>query len=163
SHISILDNGRGMTDTELEEAMTLGTINPLDERDPTDLGRFGLGLKTASFSQCRRLTVASKVMDGEIVCLRWDLDAIAADPDSGWRIFEGAALGSEHLLTPLAEKSSGTLVLWARMDRGVTHGSSVDNFLDLTYDVESRLAMFFHRLIEGTQPNFRLFINDQIL
>src|SRR5690554_3947392 len=51
SRISVLDNGRGMSDAELEEAMTLGTINPLDERASTDLGRFGMGLKTASFSQ----------------------------------------------------------------------------------------------------------------
>lgn len=163
SHISILDNGRGMTDAELENAMTLGTINPLDERAPTDLGRFGLGLKTASFSQCRRLTVASKVMDGELVCLRWDLDAIASDPEIGWKIFEGTATGSEHLLAPLAEKPSGTLVLWEKLDRVVTSGSTVDDFLDLTYDVESRLAMIFHRLIEGFQPHFRLFLNKKLL
>lgn len=163
SHISILDNGLGMTDAELEKAMTLGTINPLDERASTDLGRFGLGLKTASFSQCRRLTVASKVIHGEIVCLRWDLDAIAADPEGGWKIFEGTALGSENLLAPLAEKPSGTLVLWEKMDRVVTYGSTVDDFLDLTYDVESRLAMIFHRLIEGTQPHFRLSLNKKLL
>ncbi len=70
SRISILDDGRGMSDPELEAAMTLGTINPLDERAPTDLGRFGLGLKTASFSQCRSLTVASKREGGPLVCLR---------------------------------------------------------------------------------------------
>lgn len=163
SRISIFDNGRGMTDAELEEAMTLGTINPLSERASTDLGRFGLGLKTASFSQCRRLTVASKALDGEIVCLRWDLDAIAADPEGGWKIFEGAAPESKHLLEPLADISSGTLVLWERIDRVVTPGSNVNDFLDLTYDVESRLAMIFHRLIEGPRPNLRLFINNKIL
>ena len=81
SRISILDNGRGMSDPELEAAMTLGAINPLDERAPTDLGRFGLGLKTASFSQCRSLTVASKRAGEPLFCLRWDLDAIASDPD----------------------------------------------------------------------------------
>ena len=83
SRISILDNGRGMSDSELEAAMTLGTINPLDKRAHTDLGRFGLGLKTASFSQCRSLTVASKREGGPLVCLRWDLDAIASDPEGG--------------------------------------------------------------------------------
>lgn len=93
SRISVLDDGRGMNDPELEAAMTLGTINPLDERAPTDLGRFGLGLKTASFSQCRSLTVASKREGQKIVCLRWDLDAIASDPegipnsaDADWKI-----------------------------------------------------------------------------
>lgn len=163
SRISILDDGRGMADPELEAAMTLGTINPLDERAPTDLGRFGLGLKTASFSQCRRLTVASRCKGGEIVSLRWDLDAIAADPAGGWRIFEGPAPGSECFLEPLASLCSGTLVLWERMDRVVTPGSNFDHFADLATDVESRLAMIFHRLLEGPRPDFRLFINDKLV
>lgn len=161
SRISILDDGRGMTDAELEAAMTLGTINPLDERAPTDLGRFGMGLKTASFSQCRRLTVASRREGGEFVCLRWDLDAIAADPAGGWLMFEGPAPGSEQFVAPLAGLRSGTLVLWERMDRVVTPGSNLDHFADLADDVESRLAMIFHRLIEGPRPAFRLFINER--
>lgn len=161
SRISILDDGRGMTDPELEAAMTLGTINPLDERAPTDLGRFGLGLKTASFSQCRRLTVASRREGGGIVCLRWDLDAIATDPEGGWRMFEGPSPGSERFLEPLAALRSGTLVLWERMDRVVTPGSNFDHFADLAIDAESRLAMIFHRLLEGHRPEFRLFINDR--
>lgn len=161
SRISILDDGRGMSDAELEAAMTLGTINPLDERAPTDLGRFGMGLKTASFSQCRRLTVASKREGGAVVCLRWDLDAIAADPESGWLMFEGPAPGSEQFIEPLAGLRSGTLVLWERMDRVVTSGSELDHFADLTDDVESRLAMTFHRLIEGPRADFRLLINGK--
>jgi hypothetical protein len=161
SRISILDNGRGMSDPELEAAMTLGTINPLDERAPTDLGRFGLGLKTASFSQCRSLTVASKREGGELVCLRWDLDAIASDPDGGWRMLEGPSNNSERFLEPLSVLRSGTLVLWERMDRVVTPGSNFDHFADLAIDVESRLAMIFHRLIEGHRPYFRLFVNDR--
>lgn len=161
SRISILDAGRGMSDPELEAAMTLGTINPLDERAPTDLGRFGLGLKTASFSQCRSLTVASKREGGELVCLRWDLDAIASDPEGGWRMFEGPDPGSESFLEPLAALRSGTLVLWERMDRVVTAGSDFDHFAELAFDVECRLAMIFHRLLEGPRPAFRLFLNDR--
>ena len=163
SRISILDDGRGMSDPELEAAMTLGTINPLNERSPTDLGRFGLGLKTASFSQCRRLTVASRREEGQIVCLRWDLDAIASDPEGGWRMYEGPADGSERFLEPLSALRSGTLVLWERMDRVVTADSTLDHFADLVDDVESRLAMIFHRLIEGSRPDFRLFINNRLV
>ncbi len=161
SRISILDDGRGMSDVELEAAMTLGAINPLEERAPTDLGRFGMGLKTASFSQCRRLTVASRRDGGEIACLRWDLDAIAADPEGSWRLFEGPVPGSERFIEPLLGRRSGTLVLWEKMDRIVTPGYSLDHFADLIDDVESRLAMIFHRLIEGALPDFRLFINDK--
>ncbi|RZS39956.1 histidine kinase/DNA gyrase B/HSP90-like ATPase [Limnobacter thiooxidans] len=161
SRISILDNGCGMSDPELEAAMTLGVLNPLDERAPNDLGRFGLGLKTASFSQCRSLTVASKRIGQEIVCLRWDLDAIASDPEGGWRMYEGPAVGSESFIEPLAEMSSGTIVLWEKMDRVVTPGSDLNHFADLADDVELRLAMIFHRLLEGSNPDFQLYMNSR--
>ena len=60
SSVAIVDNGRGMSPSELESAMHLGGTNPLVQRDSRDLGRFGLGMKTAAFSQCRRLTVLSR-------------------------------------------------------------------------------------------------------
>ena len=74
--IGILDDGAGMTRDELLEAMRPGTRNPLEPRHQTDLGRFGLGLKTASFSQCRRLTVLTR-RKGRTSCARWDLDTVA--------------------------------------------------------------------------------------
>lgn len=163
SRISILDNGRGMDDAELETAMTLGAKSPLDERAPSDLGRFGMGLKTASFSQCRCLTVVSRRMSGPVSCLRWDLDAIAASPDDGWRMFEGPTRGSEAFIEPADALRSGTMVLWERLDRIVTPGYDLDHFADLVADVELRLAMVFHRLLEGPGPAFRLFINDKLV
>ena len=60
SWIRLSDDGRGMTETELRDAMRLGSQSPLEERCSADLGRFGLGLKTASLSQCRRLSVVSR-------------------------------------------------------------------------------------------------------
>ena len=163
SRISILDNGRGMDDAELEAAMTLGAKNPLDDRAPNDLGRFGMGLKTASFSQCRCLTVASRRMSGPVSCLRWDLDAIAASTDVGWRMFEGAARGSEAFVEPVDALHSGTIVLWEQLDRVVTPGYTIDHFADLVDDVELRLAMVFHRLLEGPSPVIRLFLNDKLV
>src|SRR4051812_22136852 len=59
SYVSFLDDGSGMTGEELTQAMRAGSRSPLEDRDTSDLGRFGLGLKTASFSQCRQLTVSS--------------------------------------------------------------------------------------------------------
>lgn len=163
SRVSILDNGRGMDDAELEAAMTLGAKNPLDDRAPNDLGRFGMGLKTASFSQCRCLTVASRRMSGPVSCLRWDLDAIAASTDVGWRMFEGAARGSEAFVEPVDALHSGTIVLWEQLDRIVTPGYTLDHFADLVDDVELRLAMVFHRLLEGPSPVVRLFLNDKVV
>jgi len=161
SRISVLDNGRGMDDAELESAMRLGDRSPLDERAPEDLGRFGMGLKTASFSQCRRLTVASKKKGGLICCLRWDLDAIAARPDDGWIIFEGPSEGSEGYFSEMDGLESGSLVLWETLDRIVTGGYTSDHFVDLIDDVERRLAMVFHRMLQGPGAKLRLFINGR--
>ncbi len=161
SRISVFDNGHGMNDAELERAMRLGGKSPLDERTSSDLGRFGMGLKTASFSQCRRLTVASISEIGAPCCLRWDLDAIAARTDDGWIIFEGPAQGSEQFLAPIMGCNSGTLVLWEQLDRIVTDGYTPDNFVDLIDNVERHLAMVFHRMLQGSHPKLRLFINGQ--
>jgi hypothetical protein len=161
SRISVLDDGRGMDDAGLESAMRLGDKSPLSERAPDDLGRFGMGLKTASFSQCRRLTVATLLEGGSPCCLRWDLDAIAVRPNDDWLLFEGAAEGSERFFTPLSEMRRGTLVLWERLDRVVTVGYTVDDFADLIDDVERRLAMVFHRLLQGSRPRLHLMLNGR--
>lgn len=160
SRIAVLDNGDGMDDGELERAMRLGERSPLDTRSAHDLGRFGLGLKTASFSQCRRLTVASK-KDGEIHCLRWDLDVLAASKDGGWHLLEGAAPGSETILDNLNAFPSGTLVLWEVLDRVVVPGFTEQDFLDSMDRIESHLAMVFHRYLGGPRPRLYLTINGR--
>lgn len=160
SRVLILDNGRGMSDPELEGAMRLGDKSPLAEREVHDLGRFGMGMKTASLSQCRRLTVAS-VKDGVLSCLRWDLDELAANPESDWLLFEGPAEGSQQQLHGLHDKKSGTLVLLEKLDRIVTAGYSADNFNDLIDDVEPHLAMVFHRLLQGPRARIKLLLNGR--
>ena len=160
SCVAVLDNGRGMDDATLESAMRLGDRNPLEKRDSTDLGRFGMGLKTASFSQCRRLTVAS-VKDGASSCLRWDLDALANQASGDWLLFEGPASGSEKLLEPVTWISSGTLVLWETLDRIVTNGFVADDFNDLIDRVESHFAMVFHRFLESPHERLKIFLNDK--
>ena len=74
--IAIIDDGIGMHEVELIEAMRPGSRNPLEEREDHDLGRFGLGLKSASFSQCRQLTVISRKA-GLTSAATWDLDTVA--------------------------------------------------------------------------------------
>lgn len=160
SRVLILDNGRGMSDKELEGAMRLGDKNPLTERDARDLGRFGMGLKTASFSQCRRLTVAS-VKDGVTSCLRWDLDELASSPDSDWLLFEGPAEESRQHLDALEGTMAGTLVLWETLDRIVSSGYTADNFNDLVDNVESHLGMVFHRLLQSQRSQVELLLNGR--
>ena len=160
SRVAILDNGRGMTDVELESAMTLGDKSPLEERKPGDLGRFGMGLKTASFSQCRRLTVASSKA-GARSCLRWDLDELARESDGGWLLLEGPAAGSEAFADVLPRDRDGTLVLWERLDRIVTKGYDPDDFNDMIDRIEAHLAMVFQRMLEGPRPRLRILINGR--
>jgi hypothetical protein len=162
SYVAIIDDGCGMSDSELERAMRLGERSPKDERSAHDLGRFGLGLKTASFSQCRRLTVASRKA-GSSACLRWDLDEISCSAGDGWRLLEGPAQSSADLVAELLPHERGTLVLWEVLDRVVTPGFAEQHLLDLIDRIEQHLSMVFHRYLEGKHPPLTLTINGRLL
>lgn len=159
STVTVLDDGTGMSPKGLDRAMRLGERSPLEDREAGDLGRFGLGLKTASFSQARRLTVAS-VQAGVLSCLRWDLDVLA-DSGDGWFLLEGPHPGSDAALDPVRSAGRGTLVLWEIADRLAPPGSGERDFLDLIDAVERHLAMVFHRFLEGQRPALRLLINGR--
>lgn len=162
SCITVVDDGVGMSDAELERAMRLGEIDPRGPRALGDLGRFGMGLKTASFSQCRRLTVASKKScEQRENCLRWDLDHLASANDHGWILLEGIAPGSEMLLDPLREKARGTVVLWEVLDRIVTAGYREQDFVDLIDRVEFHLGMVFHQFIAGSARRVAIYLNGR--
>lgn len=161
SHITILDDGDGMTEDELSAAMRPGSMSPLDSRPSDDLGRFGLGLKTASFSQCRQLTVAS-LQDGEFSTRRWDLDHVVRVEE--WQLLKNPLAGSKKILKPLLSLGQGTMVLWEDLDRVVGNVSTSDSashdlFLKLIDRVESHLAMVFHRFLEGGSAEISIFIN----
>ncbi|WP_159681759.1 ATP-binding protein [Luteimonas sp. 9C] len=160
SWVSVLDDGVGMDDAELESAMRLGDKNPIHDRETTDLGRFGLGLKTASFSQCRRLTVSSWKNAEESV-LRWDLDLLAAGDDGGWDLLESAAPGSETRVNVERSTETGTLVVWEILDRLVPKSSTEQDFLELIDRVERHLAMVFHRYLDGSGQDLLISINGK--
>jgi hypothetical protein len=162
SCISILDNGRGLSEPELFQAMRPGSRSPLEDRDADDLGRFGLGLKTASFSQCRRLTVTSKRNGRRAGVRRWDLDYVARHNE--WRLLKSPAVGSEGRLVPLMSETSGTLILWEVLDRVVGEEDVDDDgarrhFQQMIERVRDHLAMVFHRFLTGANPELKLYIN----
>lgn len=163
SWVRVVDDGDGMDDAALETGMRLGASDPRAERAIGDLGRFGLGLKTASFSQARRLTVASRRRGGTTVCLRWDLDLMDQASGAEWPLFEGPARGSESLLAPLDEMEHGTVVLWEKLDRMVTAGFTADDAIDLADRVEAHLAMTFHRLIGYQQSRLQIMLNGKVV
>jgi hypothetical protein len=152
SWIRILDDGNGMDGVVLTNAMRLGSMNPKEVRDPGDLGRFGLGLKTAAFSQASALTVASRA-DGSGLELRsWDLDHIAAT--DSWSLIVGQSPGDDPAVEPLADGAVGTAVLLKNLDRLVGEADLEDeraksHFLRLSEAVEEHLAAVFHRFLES--------------
>lgn len=162
SVILLSDDGVGMTPDELTEAMRAGTRNPLEVRSPNDLGRFGLGLKTASFSQARRLTVASKTPASPVAVRRWDLDYVGRTGE--WRLLTDAQPASRALFARLDAARQGTVVLWEQLDRLVgdtaaDNQKAHDAFLRSTTSVAAHLAMVFHQYLSGTRPKLRIFIN----
>lgn len=160
SIISVTDDGNGMSTSELVSAMRPGSKNPRDVREPGDLGRFGLGLKTASFSQCRRVTVRSKTSAG-LATRCWDLNHIAVVND--WQLLRGGDSAAEPHFSRLAELESGTTVVWQELDRLTSdqkteNAAHQDHFLQAAEGVERHLGMVFHRILSGPR-SVRLFIN----
>lgn len=147
--LSIKDDGRGMNNDELVQAMRPGSKNPLDDRGTKDLGRFGLGLKTASFSQCRRLTVISLKESYKSVYWTWDLDFVKQT--SKWDLIK--YLPDKRYETEINKQISGTTVIWNDIDRLVKDFKTDDKlafekFLQIMLKVKKHLAMVFHRYIE---------------
>lgn len=162
--LAIVDDGKGMDGSELVDAMRFGSRDPRDARTGRDLGRFGLGLKTASLSQCRRLTVIS-FKNGGVSAARWDLDE--CERRGTWWLARPA--DSElpgHLVDALAAQGRGTAVLWQDLDRmagtaDVPPGRVMDTAMD---SVADHLALVFHRFLAGeiTGP-FEITINGRTL
>src|SRR5690606_17897719 len=114
--MTILDDGTGIGPDQMIEALRFGGAGPQAARASSDLGRFGLGLKTASLSQCRRLTVASKV-GNECNIMTWDVDHVNS-AGGRWEILENEYSGPTRALEKLKSRASGTLVLWEKVDFG---------------------------------------------
>lgn len=166
SWIAVEDDGEGMDEATLRDAMRLGSRNPMLDREPRDLGRFGLGLKSASLSQCRRLTVASRKKRSEAHIRRWDLDYLAQHEEQGWSLLKTPALGSAERLCQRSGSASGTVVLWERMDRLTGNAKTVDrkaqdHFNEQVVRAGEWLRMTFHRYLAPISKRSKLRIHLQ--
>lgn len=166
AYISILDDGCGMNLDELRQAMKYGSKDVREKREKEDLGRFGLGLKTASLSQCKRLTVISK-KDGHIYGARWDLDIIqkkqawVLEVLSETEVEEAYPRSTFIPLRDLQTYETGTIVLWENFDRMLDGSNDVETlFNQKVKDAKNHLEMVFHNFLDSSfSHHVKMFFN----
>lgn len=156
--IAITDNGHGMSGEELTNAMRFGSSSPLEQRQRDDLGRFGLGLKTASISQCRRLTVITR-KDGGISACEWNLDEIAQSKSDDWILvrLDEAELKDDPITGKIisetfnnGDATSGTVVVWRELDASLLGSRSAQDekrFNEIMASAKHHLETVFHRYL----------------
>lgn len=149
AYVCILDNGCGMDSKMLDIAMQYGSKSPSDTRDASDLGRYGLGLKTASLSQCRMLTVVTKQGDS-VLGRRWDLDYVIKTGNWSLLVLDDEDLEGVPHISDLREQDSGTLVVWQNLDRLLMGEIDYEKSLGRKMDeVRRHLELVFHRYLSG--------------
>ena len=149
AYVCILDNGIGMDDSQIDSAMQYGSKSPTDIRESTDLGRYGLGLKTASLSQCRVLTVVSKQGDC-IIGRRWDLDYVIKTGSWSLMVLDKDDIDTVPHISDLRKQDHGTLVVWQNLDRLLMGEMDYEKSLGRKMDeVRQHLELVFHRYLSG--------------
>jgi len=166
SFVRIVDNGKGMNIHELRESMRLGSNHDFEKED--DLGKFGLGLKTASFSQCKSFIVASRSekFKKNVNAFYWDLDEI--ENSDKWEISKVEPRALKAFLGRHLNDGPGTVVIWRKLDRILNmkypEGEAAKKRLgSMCHELEDHLSMVFHRFLNGEVPGrlLRIFINDR--
>lgn len=147
-YILIRDNGKGMSRSELDIAMSLGADVKTAQRSELSLGKFGYGLKSASFSQCRRLTVISRKNDN-LSQLSWDVDEVERRDE--WVVFEDkCSKAIDHARRELCE--NGTVVVWEEMYRLLDDLNDLpeqeDYFYSRIKELSQHLAVTYHKFID---------------
>ena len=162
SWLTVTDDGIGMDQPTLVEAMTPGSKDPNTERHEDDLGRFGLGLLTSSFSQCKALTVLTKSKESNLIKRHWDLDYV--NETGKWNLLD--YLSDSQFSEKLDSLEKGTTVIWEKLDRLV--GNSLEQneaaravFLEEFERVDQHLSLVFHRYFE--QKRVSIFLNGHKL
>lgn len=152
-YVVVCDNGCGMLDAELFDAMKYGSEQKRDGRADTDLGRFGLGLKAASLSQCRKLTVVSK-KNGRISGYTWDLDVI--EQKKGWYVVERSKeeIEQTRFIDWFDCYESGTIVVWENFDTiKKTSGNVYAELNKFQESTANYLSLIFHRFLNRPIQN----------
>lgn len=160
--ISILDDGLGMNRDSLFNAMKYGSDK--ESYGENDLGRFGLGLKSASLSQCRKLTVASK-FNNVISAFQWNLDTVVESKSWDCIEFDNDEIELLPQINELKELQQGTLVIWQDFDiiYKKSNGHIREMLSDEIDETERHLRLVFHRFLNNQFKSFKIFINGDRL
>lgn len=151
AYISILDDGCGMSEERLISAMQYGSKDPLDEREEYDLGRYGLGMKTASLSQCRILTVITK-QNGVVSGAQWNLDHVKKAESWSLIILDDAEFNNYPSYDKLVSLENGTLVIWQDLDKfAIGENDIAEAFSRKMMLIREHLSLVFHRYLSGEQ------------
>ena len=153
-YVAIFDDGYGMGFKELDNAMTLGSDRDEKEDSEYELGRFGLGLKSASFSQCLKLTVASKNCN-RINAMRYDLNKIQEKNEWVLDILDSNEIDSLPEINLLKNVDSGTIVIWQCFDKIMEESDSFNNsFINTIGAAKSHIELVFHRFWDEIEFSF---------
>lgn len=153
-YILIVDDGQGMTKKELVEAMRYATKSSDDEMS---LGRFGLGMKTASLSQANHMSVASRrTASGKFSIRAWDLEFLKSKEAEGkWRLLIRELSEFPARASDMTKKSKGTIVYWTRLQRLIPDLKQLspddldDRLNELVASASDHLSLVFHRFLDG--------------
>jgi hypothetical protein len=154
-----------MSKDELRTAMKYGSKSSLDRRSDTDLGRFGLGLKTASLSQCRCLTVITK-KNGNVSAARWDLDHVLSCENWSLLWLDYSEFKSLPGVDWLETQDDGTIVLWQVFDRLMLSSENPQKVFDEKIELtREHVALVFHRFLgdDSALRRVRIFFNSDIV
>ena len=162
---SIYDDGFGMSEKELYENMKLAAKDPSLERDSKDLGRFGSGMKTASFSQARKLIVISKKKGSKICGAYWDIDEI--ESSDSWEVLMSLnekEINSIEGFDKEIFSNKGTVIIWHKISSFIeTPHTSLENIIANTIDSMSRyISLHFHKFMQSTH-NLNFYVNQRKL
>lgn len=165
--ITVADNGCGMDEKTLLDGMTYGASGHID---PKRLGKFGLGLKTASTAFCRKLSVITRdTMDSQPLKAIWDLDHVVKA--SEWELLIDEPDPFEKgLLEETAPSSSGTVVVWDKIDRLLKNyvnptGNHARKALEkIIKDFNDHASMVYQRFLDfedGRARNIEITVNKR--
>ncbi|MDA7861483.1 ATP-binding protein [bacterium] len=160
--LRIMDDGCGMDQSELTLNMRIGCKDPGAERQKGDLGRFGSGMKTASFSQARQLTVVSKKQGEPVVAARWDIDRIEETNSWALDVFDSDEITKFQDIQTFPN-GQGTQIIWDKLtgiDQG-NHARDIDSELAAKLaELKTYIALHFHRFMSGSK-SIAFFLNNE--